>query len=69
MLTTITMPSHTSNRVVDIGSPAALAPPPQMYMASIPSQLSGGPGRAGATLPMMPTMPSTRAKIAMKVST
>jgi hypothetical protein len=32
------------------------------------SQLRGGPGRPGATLPIIPTMPSMMATTAIKVS-
>ena len=35
---------------------------------SIPTQLIGGPGRAGAMLPMIPMMPHSTATIAMNTS-
>ena len=58
--------SRTNRSVSDIGSPAPLVPP-KKYISRTPSQLSGGPGSPGITLPMIPTIPRITARTIMKV--
>ena len=59
-------PSRTNSSVRDIGSPA-LSVPPKKYISRIPTQLKGGPGSPGTTLPMMPRTPRITAKMIITV--